>query len=147
MIFPRLAMLALATAGLGACSSGGASDVPGDSGDRAPYAGIVDGEEVHAVGMEPFWNAAYSNGSLTYSTIEDQTGTTFPVERFAGRAGLALSGTLDGAAFDMTVTEGECSDGMSDRVFPLTVTLKVGDDLRNGCAWTDSRPWTGPKAT
>ena len=60
--------------------------------------------------------------------------------------GLGFSGTLDGAAFDMTVTPGACSDGMSDRTYPYTVTLKIGDDTREGCAWTDAQPFEGPEA-
>ena len=46
----------------------------------------------------------------------------------------------------MTVTPGACSDGMSDRTYPYTVTLKIGDDTREGCAWTDAQPFEGPEA-
>ena len=50
---------------------------------------------------------------------------------------------LDGARFDMTVTPGECSDGMSDRTYPYTVTLAIGQQTRLGCGWTDAEPATG----
>jgi uncharacterized membrane protein len=42
------------------------------------------------------------------------------------------------------VTRGACSDGMSDREYPFTVTLQVGEEKRMGCAWTDKMPFTGP---
>ena len=55
----------------------------------------------------------------------------------------AYSGALNGNAFDMTVTPGQCSDGMSDRTYPFTVTLKIADETRGGCAWTDRMRFTG----
>jgi uncharacterized membrane protein len=117
-------------------------------GETAPtteaYDGIGESETVRFTGTEPFWGGEASGTQLLYSTIDDQDGTTIAVERFAGNAGIGYSGTLGGAAFDMTVTEGECSDGMSDRTYPFTVTLKIGAEQRNGCGWTDRRPYTGP---
>ena len=82
---------------------------------------------------------------LTYTTPENQEGATFPVKRFTGQGGLGFSGTLDGAAFDMTVTPGTCSDAMSDRSYPYTVTLQIGEETRRGCAWTDAQPFEGPR--
>ena len=80
----------------------------------------------------------------TYSTVEDPDGTTIAVERFAGNNGLGYSGSLDGTSFDMAITPGECSDGMSDRTYPFTVTLRIGEEQRTGCAWTDRMPFSGP---
>jgi len=82
---------------------------------------------------------------LTYATPENIDGTAIAVERFAGRNGLSLSGALDGAPFDMAITPGECSDGMSDRTYPFIVTLEVAGEQRRGCAWTDSTPFSGPE--
>ena len=67
------------------------------------------------------------------------------MRRFAGRNGLGLSGTLGDKTFDMTVTPGNCSDGMSDRTFPFVVTLKLGEEVRNGCGWTDRQRYTEAK--
>ena len=86
-----------------------------------------------------------SGSSLTYKTPEDQDGTTIAVERFAGRGGIAFSGLLGGAAFEMTVTPLACSDGMSDRTYPFTVSLEIGSDRRNGCAWSEQHPFEGPE--
>ena len=81
---------------------------------------------------------------MVYSTPENQEGETIAVRRFAGNNGLGFSGMFDGAPFDMTITPGACSDGMSDRTYPFTVTLKLGEEQRNGCAWTERTPFTGP---
>ena len=120
-------------------------DAPGNANDTAPYSGIAPGETIRVTGTEPFWSGDVRGQSLTYSTPEDIDGATIQVERFAGRNGLALSGELEGAPFDMAITPGECSDGMSDRTYPFTVTLDVGGEQRRGCAWTDSRPFSGPE--
>ena len=83
---------------------------------------------------------------MTYETPEKPAGGRITVARFAGRGGLSYSGTLDGANLTMTITPGSCSDGMSDRRFPFTVTLQIGDALRNGCAYSDAHPFEGPAA-
>jgi len=134
----RAVMLAL-VATLAACQSSGEGERTTD-----PYAAIGVDETIRFTGTEPFWGGEVSGERLLYSTIENPAGTALAVERFAGNSGLGFSGMLGGRRFDMTVTEGECSDGMSDRVYPLTVTLQVGDEQRQGCAWTEARPFSGP---
>jgi uncharacterized membrane protein len=115
-----------------------------NSADEA-YDGIRADETLRFTGTEPFWGGEVTGGGLTYSTLENQDGTTIEVERFAGLGGIAFSGRLEGEAFDMTVTPLRCSDGMSDRTYPFTVTLKVGNDTRNGCGWTERQPFEGPE--
>jgi uncharacterized membrane protein len=117
---------------------------PGDTNDTAAYSGIGAAETIHFTGTEPFWGGESAGGTLIYSTPEDIEGTTIAVERFAGRGGLSLAGQLDGAPFDMAITPGDCSDGMSDRTYPFTVTLQVRGEQRQGCAWTDAQSFTGP---
>lgn len=114
-------------------------DTPGEA-----FSDIAASETVTFTGTEPFWGGEVTGETLTYSTPENIDGTTILVERFAGNNGLGYSGTLDGQAFDMTVTPGECSDGMSDRTYPFTVTLQIGDEQRNGCAWSEGKPFSGP---
>lgn len=131
-----------------ACQQQGAggspdADLP-DADSTEAYDGIGDDETVRFTGTEPFWGGEASGTTLTYSTPENPDGAEIEVERFAGRGGLSFAGTLDGADYEMMVTPLECSDGMSDRTYPFTVTLKIGDDLRNGCGWTDRKSFTGP---
>ena len=118
----------------------------GQNKQTPPFLEIDPGQTVQAVGTEPFWNARVEGGRLTYTTPEDQKGTPVPVRRFAGNSGVSFSGTLAGRQLDLLVTRGACSDGMSDRRYPFTATLKIGDEQRNGCAWTGDRPPTGPAA-
>lgn len=150
---PLLAACALLTA----CQSGDSeapaaaeatgteAAVPGDTAETAPYSEIAEDEVLRFLGNEPFWGGEVSGTALTYRTPEDQDGTVITVERFAGRGGIAFSGQLGGADFEMTVTPLECSDGMSDRTYPFTVTLEIGADRRNGCAWSEQHPFEGPE--
>lgn len=132
---------------LAGCHSGGAESaaVPGDADDHSAFAEIAASETIHFSGTEPFWGGETSGERLTYSTPDNPQGTTIAVERFSGRGGLSLSGKLDGQPVDLTVTAGKCSDGMSDRSYPFVATLMLGIETRNGCAWTDSKGFTGPE--
>jgi uncharacterized membrane protein len=148
----RHATLSLALLSLAACQPGEgtaettADVAPSSSADRETeaYHGIGARETVHFTGTEPFWGGQVNGTSLTYTTPEHPDGIAVPVERFAGRGGLSFGGALAGAPFEMTVSALECADGMSDRTYPFTVTLRIGADLRNGCGWTERQPFAGP---
>ncbi|WP_326521309.1 COG3650 family protein [Parerythrobacter aestuarii] len=129
---------------LTACQQGtGASSAP----DTRPegFTGIAPDEVIIFGGTEPFWGGEIKDKELTYTTPENIEGTTIRIERFTGQGGLGFSGVLAGETFDMTVTPGDCSDGMSDRTYPYTVTLQIGAEQRFGCAHTDRQPFTGPE--
>jgi uncharacterized membrane protein len=113
--------------------------------DTQAYSGIAPDEVVRFTGTEPFWGGQAAGEALTYTTPENQTGEMIAVDRFAGRNGISFSGELGGMPFVLAVTPGQCSDGMSDRRYPFTVTLQVKGEQREGCAWTDRQPYSGPK--
>jgi len=139
-------MLALC---LVACSDGGGSgnaNIPGDTGDNQPFTGISETTKIHLTGNEPFWGGDISGDILRYTTPLQPDGLSIDVERFAGRGGLSFSGDLNGAQLTLAITPGDCSDDMPDRRYPFVATLQIGDDIRAGCAWTDTAPFTGPAA-
>ena len=138
-----IAMLALM---LTACNSGSNVTAPGDSSDTHPYAGIGADEAIRLTGTEPFWGGEVSGGTLTYTTPDNPDGWTIRVDRFAGRNGVSFSGDMEGQSLTAAVSPGQCSDGMSDRTYPFNVTLKIGGETRNGCAWTEAHPYSGPAA-
>ena len=161
MNHPGRALAPVACVLLAACSGGTGSPSPAPSSsptaapaatptvataaDTAPYSGIAADEKVHFTGTEPFWGGEVSDGVLTYTTPENQAGEMVAVDRLDGRNGISFSGELADMPFVMAVTPGQCSDGMSDRSYPFTVTLQVRGELRKGCAWTDKQAFTGPK--
>ena len=109
------------------------------------FTGVSPAETIYLTGTEPFWAGEIAGAQAVYTTPENQDGIRFDVARFAGNNGLAFTGELDGRTFDLTITPGACSDGMSDRSYPYTATLRIADDARFGCAWTDRQPFTGPR--
>lgn len=143
-----LLFLIATTLSLAACQPGGSggASAPGDSEDRQPYAGIMSDEVLSLTGTEPFWGGEVAGGTLTYTTPDNPDGWTIRVQRFAGRNGVSFSGALEGQDFVAAVSPGQCSDGMSDRVYPFNVTLQIGRDIRNGCAWSEAHPFSGPAA-
>lgn len=117
----------------------------GQSGVRqATFDAIGANETIRLVGTEPFWGGTVSEGRFTYTTPENQAGEAIAVKRFAGNSGLGFSGTRGGRPLDLMITRGTCSDGMSDRTYPYTATLKLDAEQRSGCAWTDRQPFSGP---
>tara|TARA_E500000305_G_C3864194_1_gene162035 strand:- start:84 stop:518 length:435 start_codon:yes stop_codon:yes gene_type:complete len=135
---PALALLLT----ISACSPGTDATLPGEADDTQPYAGIGEGETINMVGTEPFWSAELAGVTLTWTTPDQPGGIVGTVERFAGRGGYSLSGKLAGRSFDATITPTDCSDGMSDRSFPFAATIRLGDEILDGCAWTSSQPFT-----
>lgn len=137
------AMLLLAACQAQTGSGSQSANIP--SGDSRPFSGIAEDEPLHLTGTEPFWGGQVAEGTLTYTTPENQAGRTIAVERFAGRGGVSFSGTLEGRDIVLTATPSRCSDGMSERTYPFAVMLRIGSDTRAGCGWTDRQPFEGPR--
>lgn len=101
---------------------------------------MQDGEQlkitpVKAIGTEPFWGARIEGRCVTYSTPEDQAGTRIWARFNPGPDGGVWVGTFQGKPFKLiTRLRPDCSDGMSDRVYPKEVMLTVGGEERRGCA-------------
>ena len=107
---------------------------------RASACMIQDGEALgitpmKAIGTEPFWAAQVEGRCVTYSTPEDQTGTRIWTRFNPGPDGGVWVGSLDGQPFKLiTRLRPNCSDGMSDRSYPLEAILTVRGEERRGCA-------------
>ena len=107
---------------------------------EAPMAKRAPGQEnadplqiFRAFGTEPFWNVNVEDATLTYATPEDQAGVVMQGTRRALEEGMELSGSHDGKPFVLTVTAGECSDGMSDNQYELNASFRYGDIDYKGC--------------
>jgi len=90
---------------------------------------------IRGLGTEPFWNVTVEGRCVTYFTPEDLQGTRVWT-KFSGTAENGRwAGALDGMPFVMeTRPDPQCSDGMSDNIFPIAVTLMVRGEKRIGCA-------------
>lgn len=101
---------------------------------------VQDGKPVtvaalRAVGTEPFWGADIRGRCVTYSHPDDQKGTRVWTRFAPGPGGGTWSGSLGGRRFELRIrSQAGCSDGMSDRRYPLAAELLVGGERRTGCA-------------
>jgi len=139
LYLPAMAAAALLTAGC--------NETPGEiSRDSTPFDGIAEDAQITVGGTEPFWGLsitpAGSSYEARYSSPELPEGETFPVSRFAGNNGLGFSGEWAGAPVTLALTPGDCSDAMSDRIYPFTATLQLDEVTLFGCAHTDAQPFT-----
>lgn len=136
---------ALSKAFVSACSEGSAP--PAEPSAPATTAAVATGPcmvqdekklsvaPLRALGTEPFWNARIEGRCVTYSNPEDQKGTRLWTRYTPARGGGTWSGSLNGRRFELRIRPGPgCSDGMSDRTYPLAAELTLGGERRQGCA-------------
>jgi len=128
-----------------ACGERTAEESPGPAAPgpgAPPGACAMQGSErlqvrpVRAIGTEPFWNARVAGRCVTYSHPDDQAGTRVWTRYTAGSGGGGTwSGALGGRRFELRIRpQPGCSDGMSDRRYPMAADLVVGGEQRRGCA-------------
>jgi len=132
----RLAILfATAAAALTACSQPTAEKAPVAPVEARTLAGIDLDQPLRVLGTEPFWAVEITPAGLTYSGVDRP-------EQKAANPGPALQGTVatwttETAAktpLVVTLTATDCSDGMSDRTYPLTARVEIGGETLTGCA-------------
>jgi uncharacterized membrane protein len=132
----------LARAFVAGCREG-ASGRPPQPQAPAPDVGacLMQGDErldvtpLRAVGTEPFWGARIEGRCVTYSHPDDQDGTRVWTRYTPRPDGGTWSGALGGRRFELrTRARPGCSDGMSDRRYPIAVELVVHGERRTGCA-------------
>ncbi|MGZ8345430.1 MAG: hypothetical protein ACXWUO_17785 [Allosphingosinicella sp.] len=132
----------LSRAFVAACGEGSAAAArPGGPPAGSTSACLTQGSErldvapLRAVGTEPFWGARIEGRCVTYSHPEDQDGTRVWTRYAETPDGGTWSGALGGKRFELrTRAAPGCSDGMSDRRYPLAVELTVYGERRRGCA-------------
>ena len=93
--------------------------------------------KLKALGTEPFWAAEIEGRCITYKTPEDQQGTRIWTHVDTGPQGPVWNGALRGRQFQLYVKPAAppgCSDGMSDKSYPMDAVLRVDGETRNGCA-------------
>lgn len=81
------------------------------------------------VGTEPFWAVAIEGGRLVLARpAEADVVVPRPAPVIDGQSAIWTSGALI-----VSLAPGECSDGMSDRRYAYTATVRVGGAALNGC--------------
>ena len=113
----------------------------------AELGGVDLSRPVRVLGTEPFWSVEITPDALIYTRMDQ------PEQRAPNR-GVTVQGTV--ATFTTTTSLNqplnvsliatECSDGMSDRTYPLTARVEIGDQTLNGCAASASALAAAPES-
>jgi uncharacterized membrane protein len=89
----------------------------------------------HAVGTEPFWSLDIGPSGLRFTTPEDSAGIRTPAVPAEARGdSLHWSAAVERASLDVMLWPGDCSDGMSDRVWKYHAAVRVDTTAYRGCA-------------
>jgi uncharacterized membrane protein len=83
----------------------------------------------HALGTEPFWNLLIDEHNLTFVQPDAQ-----PITQPTPRVIIGIAGEIyQTPRINVNIVHGQCSDGMSDRVYPDKVQVTVDGRRFNGC--------------
>jgi uncharacterized membrane protein len=132
----RFALLcAVSAAALAACSQPAADKAPAAPLEARTLAKVDLDQPLRVLGTEPFWAVEITPAGLTYSGVDRP-------EQKAANPGPALQGTVATWTAEteaktpliVTLTATDCSDGMSDRTYPLTAKVEIDGQTLTGCA-------------
>ena len=132
----RLPLVLLSALVLTASGEAAAPADPAPAPAPAVVLGGVDlGQPVRALGTEPFWGVTLSEEGLVYEGVDRprEVAPRGEVELVGTMA--VISGETDkGRTLEITLIDTDCSDGMSDRLYPLTARVRIGEETLTGCA-------------
>jgi uncharacterized membrane protein len=90
---------------------------------------VAPAQSYHAVGTEPFWSLVIGDREISFTQPEQQ-----PVVQPKPRAIVGFAGEIyQTPRIDVNIVHAQCSDGMSDRVYPDKVQVRVDGKRFSGC--------------
>ena len=137
-LIPFAAPLSLVlTLGAAACSQGTTekTEAPADAPTPVSLGGVDLNQPLRALGTEPFWSVEITKDAMVYTGVDrDEQRASNPQPIVQGTTAVYSADTEDGTAMTVTLIATECSDGMSDRIYPLTAKVELGEVSLTGCA-------------
>ncbi len=129
--FALLAPLAL----LAACQPPAAEPEEPTPPPSITLGGVDLSQPLRALGTEPFWSVAITPTELKYDGLDRPLQTANnPGPVVAGTTAVFTAMTDQNNALVVTLIDTDCSDGMSDRLYPLTAKVEIGGETLSGCA-------------
>jgi len=95
-------------------------------------------EKFAVLGTEPFWSVSVSKNGIVYSSPEVKKQTfpyVAPVKAEGRPADLVRVYRMRGNNTLILKKVSVCSDGMSDRKYPYSAVLILGNKVLEGCAY------------
>lgn len=120
---------------LGACDTSAPVKPAGEKAPEAKLASVVLDAPIRVLGTEPFWHAEIAPDALVLTRM-DQQALSAPNKGFEVNGNVVhwTSVLPDQTPLKITLTGADCSDGMSDRIYPLSAMIEVGTETLTGCA-------------
>lgn len=132
MVYPLAAVAVLAVA---ACSSEPAKTTT-EALPPPTLVGVNLDLPLSVMGNEPFWAIHIVDGAATYSDPEIMQGPSVRLgqPQVTGNTVVWKEESSQTSPLIITLTGTDCSDGMSDRTYPLSAKIEMGQRVLNGCA-------------
>lgn len=91
--------------------------------------------DLNLLGTEPFWSIQVRADTLTLTRPEPEPAIAGPNSgpTYADGVTTWTTTTAGGQALRISAAEDDCSDGMSDLSYPLTVEVQLGELRLRGC--------------
>lgn len=104
----------------------------------APAGPVVSdfGQPLRALGTEPFWAVDITDGTRLTLRRPDHPDAVFQAPGATITPGRAVwtAQAADARTMTLTLFVSECSDGMSDRSYPMTAEVELNGETLRGCA-------------
>jgi len=115
---------------------------PPDKSQTHSLGGVDLSKSITLLGTEPFWNILFGDGRVVFSSPDSHVGRTTTTPFILTQSGAEWHDK----DMDIYLTAGRCSDGMSDRGYPLKTTVHIGGTVLKGCAGSTAsiRPASNP---
>ena len=120
---------------LAACSQPAGTAPEAVKTEPRALAGVDLDQPVRVLGNEPFWAVEIKSDGLIYSGVDrPEQKAPNPGPTLQGNLASWTTKTEAGNDLTVTLTATDCSDGMSDRTYPLTAKVEIGGETLTGCA-------------
>lgn len=111
------------------------ADAAAESTTPIVLGGVDFSQPLRALGTEPFWGVEITPEELVYSGVDrPEMKMANPGPSFQDGVIIIAASDPAGEAFTVTLREAQCSDGMSDRVYPLEAEVLYKGETLKGCA-------------
>jgi len=109
------------------------------------FGGIDLGKPMRALGTEPFWGVEIRSDEIVFTGVDrPEFRAPNPGARLQGAVAIIAARDAAGLELVITLRPDQCSDGMSDFVYPLGAEVVFGGETLRGCAVSqttlDERP-------
>lgn len=138
----KKAATVIATLALAACQpqdpTGSPAPPPADAPLVTPTAqGQVSdfSQPITALGTEPFWSLSLDGTTFRLTGLDrPELVATAPGAAIQSGRAVWIARAADGRQLTVTIYVSECSDGMSDRRYPMTAEVVLLNETLRGCA-------------